>query len=358
MPTIKQSSSIVYSFKPKAVTKKLLGSLNDRARDVLINRFGLGLETEHKTLESIGRTYQITRERVRQIENSALVTIRKSQAFKEEESVFEELKKIVEAFGALVDEEAFLKTIAPKDKATQNHFLFYLALADQFHMFKENEHFNTCWSIDKDLCEKVHGALKTIYARMTDDDLIHHGNMVDNFLAELADISEHYKSEEIASRWLSISKKLAKSPLDEWGKATSPLIRTRGIKDFAYLVMRRHGNPMHFREVARAICDTFGRKTHIATCHNELIKDSRFVLVGRGFYALKEWGYRAGVVREVIRTILERTGPMTKDEIVDAVLKERFLKVNTILVNLQNPAYFTKDDQGKYHIKESIDNAE
>ena len=52
---------------------------------------------------------------------------------------------------------------------------------------------------------------------------------------------------------------------------------------------------MHFKEVAEAISKTFGKKTHYATCHNELIKDSRFVLVGRGMYALAEWGYQAGI---------------------------------------------------------------
>ena len=83
-------------------------------------------------------------------------------------------------------------------------------------------------------------------------------------------------------------------------------------------------------------------------CNNELIKDDRFVLVGRGYYALKEWGYKAGVVRDVIKDILEKEGPLTKDEVVEKVLKERFLKKNTILVNLQNPLYFTRTEDGKY----------
>jgi DNA-directed RNA polymerase delta subunit len=132
------------------------------------------------------------------------------------------------------------------------------------------------------------------------------------------------------------------------GPAESQNIKTRGIKDYAFLMMRKHGSPMHFREVAKAIVDTFGRKTHVATTHNELIKDPRFVLVGRGYYALAEWGYKPGVVREVIAEILEKEGPMTKDEIIDRVLKERFLKKNTILVNLQNPNYFARLDDGRY----------
>ena len=143
-------------------------------------------------------------------------------------------------------------------------------------------------------------------------------------------------------------KKISKNPLGEWGKIDSSNIKTRGIRDYAYLVMRKHGSPMHFKEVATAISDTFKKKTHMATTHNELIKDARFVLVGRGIYALKEWGYKPGIVRDVIKEILVKEGPLSKEDVVDRVMKERYLKKNTILVNLQNPKYFKKNKEGLY----------
>ena len=164
----------------------------------------------------------------------------------------------------------------------------------------------------------------------------------------MKDIAEEYKTEEIAKRWLTMSKVVSKNPLGEWGKSTSSNVRTHGVKDYAYLVMRRHGSPMHFREVADAITKTFDRKTHYATCHNELIKDPRFILVGRGMYALAEWGYKAGIAREIIRDILKREGPMTKEEVVEKVMKERYFKKNTILVNLVNSKYFKKNKNGLY----------
>ena len=164
----------------------------------------------------------------------------------------------------------------------------------------------------------------------------------------MKDVSEQYKNEEIAKRWLSMSKSISKNPLGEWGKTTSPNIHIRGVKDYAFLVMRRHGSPMHFREVADAITKTFGKKTHYATCHNELIKDSRFVLVGRGMYALSDWGYKTGIAREVVRDILKREGPLSKEDIVEKVMKERYFKKNTILVNIQNPKYFKKNKNGLY----------
>jgi hypothetical protein len=93
----------------------------------------------------------------------------------------------------------------------------------------------------------------------------------------------------------------------------------------------------------------FGKRAHEATTHNELIKDDRFVLVGRGLYALAEWGYVSGVVRDVIRKVLNKYGPMTREEIFNKVMKERYVKENTVLVNLQNSTYFKKDADGKYH---------
>ena len=337
----------VISFKPKQVTKKLLGTLQDRAHDIIVNRYGLGDDTEAKTLEAIGKKYGITRERVRQIENSALSAIRKSDTFKSEHKTFSELKDLIDSMGSLVHEDDFLSAVS-KDQNTKNHIHFYLVLGDEFKKMKEDEHFKSRWSIDEKLSEVVHNALHSVYKNLDDKELLSENDLVTRFIGELKDVSAQYKNEEIAKRWLSISKKIAKNPLGEWGPSDSQNVKTRGIKDFAYLMMKKHGSPMHFREVAKAIMDTFGRKTHVATTHNELIKDPRFVLVGRGYYALEEWGYKPGVVKEVIKEILKKNGPMSKEDIVDKVLKERFLKKNTILVNLQNAKYFKKNKQGLY----------
>ena len=125
-------------------------------------------------------------------------------------------------------------------------------------------------------------------------------------------------------------------------------INVKGIRDYAYLVIRRHGSPIHFKEVAELIKKLFNKKAHVATCHNELIKDSRFVLVGRGLYALKEWGYMSGVVKDVIKKILEKNGPLTKEQIIEKVLKERYVKENTIMVNLQNQKFFKKNKDHTY----------
>lgn len=335
------------TFKPKQVTKKVLSPLKDRAYEVIVSRYGLGKDINRKTLESIGEMYGITRERVRQIENAAIGAIRKSSAYKEEKSAFDELQKEIEMLGGVVAEADFLASHS-NDDITKNHIHFFLVLGEAFTKHKEDDHFQTRWSTDDEVTKVVHNSLRSLYENLSDNEIITEGELITRFLGELKDLSEKYRSEEIAKRYLSLSKRVSKNPLGEWGKAESSGVKTRGIKDFAFLMMRKHGSPMHFKEVAKAISDTFGRKTHIATCHNELIKDPRFVLVGRGIYALKEWGYKTGVVRDVISEVLRENGPMTKEEIVEKVLKERYLKKNTILVNLQNSKNFKKQKDGKY----------
>ena len=335
------------TFKPKQVTKHILSGLPQRAHEVIVNRFGLADDTQRKTLEAIGQKYGITRERVRQIENSALSLIRKSESFKNEKEVFEEIKKLITTLGGIISEHDLLNHLS-KDKLTQNHIHLYLTLGDAFTKHKEDDHFKTRWSVDSEIADQIHKSLKNLFANLSDDELISEGELISRFLEETKELSEQYRNEEIARRWLSISKKISKNPLGEWGKSTSSSIKTRGVKDYAFLMMRKHGSPMHFREVAKAVSSTFGKKCHIATCHNELIKDPRFVLVGRGIYALSEWGYKTGVVRDVIKELIKKNGPMSKDEIVDQVMKERYLKKNTILVNLQNSKYFKKNKLGQY----------
>lgn len=335
------------SYKPKTITKKILSPLQDRAFDVIVNRYGLGSDIERKTLEEIGQKYGITRERVRQIENTALGIVRKSQEYKSEEATFTELKKVIKEMGSMIVEEDLLKELA-KDKETQNHIHLHLVLGDSFIKHKEDELFRSRWTIDQKLSDLIHSSLENLYKGLSDEELVSENEVISRFLDHLKDVSEEYKNEELARRWLSMSKKISRNPLGEWGKIDSSNVRTRGIRDYAYLVMRKHGSPMHFKEVAKSISEVFNKKTHVATTHNELIKDDRFILVGRGIYALKEWGYKPGIVRDVIKEILKKEGPLSKEDVVDRVMKERYLKKNTILVNLQNPKYFKKNKSGLY----------
>jgi len=341
------SERINLSFKPKEIIKRLLSVLTKRGQDILISRYGLGSKTAKFTLDAIGKRYGITRERVRQIENHSLLIIRKSKVYKDLEPVFAELKKVILDLGGIISEKDLLKHLS-KDPNVQNYFYFLLIIGEEFKREKADEEFKHHWHVDRELAEKIKSALRKLYSSLSDDELVAEGDLVSSFLEEVKDLNEKYKNEEVIKRWFSISHKIDKNPLGEWGRASSSNVNAKGMRDYAFLVIRKHGSPIHFKEVAKAITQYFNKKAHVATTHNELIKDPRFVLVGRGLYALSEWGYMSGVVKDVIKKILEKEGPLMKDKIIEKVLKERYVKENTILVNLQNPKYFKKDSSGRY----------
>lgn len=339
------------TFKPKQVTKRLLSVLPDRARDVLEKRYGLGSNPETYTLEAIGKLYGITRERVRQIENYGIQTIQKSDAYDEFHSTFEELRGVIQNLGGVVNEHDLFSELT-KDQSLRNHLFFILIVGEPFRRIKEDASFNYRWCLEQKLSGTVEKALGRILDSLSEDDLVSEEEILARLRHELGEIEECYRDEAILKRWLKISKEIDRNPLGEWGVATSPNVRAKGIRDYAYLTVKRHGSPMHFKEVADSIKELFGKDAHIATTHNELIKDKRFVLVGRGLYALTEWGYSAGVVKDVLREVLQTHGPLTREEIIDKVRRERYVKDNTIVVNLQDVTLFKRLPDGNYILVE------
>jgi hypothetical protein len=281
---------IILTYRPEDVSKRLLGVLPDRSREVLVNRLGLSEGKDSQTLEAIGKKHGITRERVRQIENFALNSIRKSEQFEQEIPAFVELRDAMYERGGVVEEDSFLDHIAQKNKASKNHVRLLLVLGDDFTKLKEDKHFRHRWTMDEKISAEVHRSLHKLHGSLNDEHLISEEEIVNMLLEHIQDVPETHKNEEVAKQWLVISKVVGKNPLNDWGLALSPNVSVRGIRDYAFLVLRKNGKPMHFTDVAKAITRDFGKKAHTATCHNELIKDPRFVLVGRGLYGLSEGG--------------------------------------------------------------------
>ena len=152
----------------------------------------------------------------------------------------------------------------------------------------------------------------------------------------------------------SISKQL--STLNGlWGLAKWPTVNPRNIRDKIFVVLEAKHEPMHFSEIAKAISASNFRRKNVTTqaIHNELIKDPRFVLIGRGIYALDSWGYKRGTVADIITNILkEANEPLTREEIVKRVLHARKVKETTVLLNLQNKDLFEKVDRDSYKLAE------
>lgn len=336
------------SFSPKTVSKALLADLPERSRAVLTFRYGLGMGGERRTLDAIGKQYGITRERIRQIETHGVSAIRESKRYTEHSAAIDDLKRAFDELGSVLAEHVALEEMTKND-ADKNHVLFLLNVGHHFSYTREDNDFHAHWHINAALAESIARALRRLHDNVQPDELVPEAEFLILFSKSLSEEGIRSRPDEHLLRWLRISKRLSANPLGEWGRRESPHVRIRNTRDFAYLTLKRHGSPMHFKEVAGGIEKLFGRKTHPATTHNELIKDERFVLVGRGLYALKEWGYAPGIVRDVIKNILAQEGPLSREDIIERVKRERYVKDATVLVNLQHGT-FSRLPDGRYTI--------
>ncbi|MBI2038953.1 MAG: hypothetical protein HYT22_01570 [Candidatus Niyogibacteria bacterium] len=335
-----------YDFK--TITVSILKKLSGRSRDIIERRFGVGSRTRRQTLESIGRPYKITRERVRQIEAAALGKIRESATFALALPLIEALQKEIERRGGVWREDGLLAEFST-ESAVQNCVRFLLTLGPSFLRVGADEQCHHHWTTNSDVSKKAREALRG-FAGTLGEKLMSENEMLDRFGDHARTALSRTFPRDALFSWLDVSKLIRKNPFGEWGHASSPLVHPRGMRDYAYLVLKKHGSPLHFREVAKAIETMIGRGAHVQTVHNELIKDDRFILVGRGLYALSNWGYQPGIVRDIIAAVLSKQGPLVKDELIKRVQKERHVKENTILINLQNKQYFKKLSDGRFTV--------
>ena len=339
------------------ICSNLLEKLPERAKEVLLRRFGLANGKGRETLESIGENYGITRERVRQIEADALSKLKPK--LKEHQKIFQYFSDFLKSSGGLKKEDILLSKLG-REKF-QNQVYFLLEIAEPFLRFAENKDFYPFWTIKKESIISAQKIINLILNKFEKEKkpLTLNELFKINPPAELRLDWKKGLSGGWLSSYLEISKKILKGPEGLFGLKDWPEINPRGVKDRAFLVFKKEKKPLHFMDVANLLNSKF-RYSNISspalpqTVHNELIQDPRFILVGRGIYALSEWGYYPGQVKEVISRILEEAGkPLAKEEVLEKVFKQRLVKENTILLNLSNKKHFLRDSQGKYIVKEA-----
>jgi DNA-directed RNA polymerase delta subunit len=336
----------------KKICSDLLKGLPQRTTDIIERRFGLKAP-ERETLQEIGDSYKLTRERVRQIEEEGLAKCR--QKLQKYGDVFEYFSQTLKSFGD-VKKEALLLEFLGGGKF-QNHVYFLLTLNNDFKKIQEDENFYSFWAKTKEAVENAKKTVELTLNKFRSEKMLLPVEKVFNIQKEEIERALGKKiNKDIFASYLELSKNIQKNCEGQIGLRSWLEINPRGIKDKAYLVLKKETKPLHFRQVASYIDNLFStpdKKAHPATVHNELIKDERFVLVGRGMYALKEWGYIPGMVKDVILKVLkDAQKPLTKEEIAKKVIEQRLVKQNTVFLNLQDRELFEKDENGKYKIRE------
>lgn len=334
----------------KQVVNDILATIDrEREREIIARRFGLFDRKE--TLEQIGEMLGITRERVRQLEKAVITRLCASAEQGALPHVADFQNKVTELLqksgGVARVSELTAKLSDEPNREEQARVAFLSQLAPELAVVAEDDNFYNSVGIKGDHDEK---ALKTAV-----------GHLVDSIkqVGEPKTIEQIAKSAGIqdpkhAAALASTSKQLA-TLNSRWGLVKWPMVNPKNIRDKIYVILKEKGKHMHFNEIADAIKSSNFKRKDVTTqaIHNELIKDKRFVLIGRGIYALKEWGYEKGTVADIIGEVLREAGqPLHRDEIVKRVLKSRFVKETTILLNLQGKPQFKRVAKATYGLAE------
>lgn len=344
----------------KKTVADLLKNTSVRNKDIISRRFGLKTG-QKETLESIGASYSITRERVRQIEESTLSQLRQAAIDHSDVKRYIVLARdILNEHGGIIKEQDLFKSFSGSnsDNVNNSSLVFLLSLSDELARLSENDDFNSFWAVNNaTLASFVNTTDSLIKVLEKANRVVSNSDFV--FLAQKHGVPSFSTggkplSEADINLVMAISKNLGSNIFNEVGLASWSEIKPKGVRDKAFLVLKKSTKPQHFNDIASLInASGFNnKKANVQTVHNELIKDERFILVGRGMYALSEWGYRSGTVKDVLVDILKGSNkPMTRVALMAKVKDARMVKENTILLNLQDSKTFVKNPDGTYDLK-------
>lgn len=353
------------SFHPMEVIQTLLHSLSTKEADVIRRRFGLS-EKGKETLETIGLAYNVTRERIRQIENQSIQKMKQSTEFAEVMKPVEHLViTLLQHYGGVMTKDFMYHTLLHSQETEKLYrhavsFIISQLMNDKIDDVPKSKKYLPAWKLkftSLDTVDQVIAELERIIGAMGKPMTFHELFNALQATPLYAQQSEKL-TEDVILSYIEVSTILARNPFDDYGLAIWGAISPKRMHDRIYLVLKKEGEPLHFEEIAKRIAKIFKRKAYPPTVHNELILNAEYVLVGRGIYALSEWGYREGVVADVIIDVLQKANrPMKRSEIVDAVLKQRMVKKNTIHLALTDKSLFHKTKDAQYTLAPGISTA-
>ena len=342
------STNLSSAHSGEALLAALLSHFPDRSGVIVRDRYGVNGGHE-KTLEEIGKLHGITRERVRQIVDVIMKRIKEIMAREHEHMLVARVIAVVVAHGGIITTEELLEELGDGKIDEKKALLSLLPTFPGLKIIKATE--------------KHHGIVTTVefslpkwqYTISLIVTLLKSADEVQSFEDLYTLFAKKHGNEsinkDVFESLLAPSAEIEKNVFGRYGLSHWSMVRPRGTRERAHLILQVMKKPLHFREIARLI-DEHGlyksdKKTHPQTVHNELIKDERFVLVGRGTYALSDWGYRPGTVREVLSSILkDNNDPMSREELLSAVMKVRQVKRSTVIINLNS--FFTKVGKNIY----------
>lgn len=335
----------------------VLASLSEKERIVIERRIGMNGEKE--TLQNIGNSFKpaITRERVRQIEDAGIKKVGRIIKATELSTIQDKAREIISMHGGILTRQKLIAALINDmslSKEINSHILEVIVQSD-FEIVKSKprlgtQTYFTLPDISRKQVDAVHKeALKTLKRKK---DVMHRNELYEqiasNLKGEVGTLSNVF-----IDSVLDIFDDIVKGEEVLIGLTRWKILNPKTLKDKAIYVMKKEKLPMHFIDISNKISEYLGETVKINTIHNELIRNEEFILIGRGIYALKEWGFKPGTVLDVILDILAKNGgAMTTEDIIKKVLKVRNVKKTTIYMNLQNKKAIERVGRNFYAAKE------
>lgn len=349
-----QSAPLATSVNLADVIEEMFMVLTHKEKDVIVQRFSLD-NRPRRTLESIGQQFSVTRERIRQIEKIALGKLRRTVQTTRLSVVNEIATRVIAEHGGVLLEKKLvseiLNNLKSKDTVDANIIKLALNINQNLEHVDKTNIYNPFWrqkDIDLSLIGSIISAgLKSLKKK---SDVVNDAKLITLIRQLLGDKLSNVSDPMIISV-LEVDKRL-KRVEGGFGLMAWRHINPRSIRDKAYIILKKEKKPLHFVEIANKIAGAgFDKKlVTVQAVHNELIRYDQFVLVGRGLYALKEQGYERGTVADVIEELLRKKSPMTKQQIIEGVLKQRHVKKGTISLNLQKNSQFVRVGRAVYKL--------
>ncbi|HDZ9487128.1 TPA: hypothetical protein RUZ72_001254, partial [Vibrio cholerae] len=317
---------------------KTKGRSLKRDRDILYKRFGLEGSSKY-TLEDLGTFYDVTRERIRQIEAKSIKELDKTLLGKLKSKKWRLCPKIYAAYKSLKSELYHFEWLVRKDdidKVFSDHFgetlddayldLFmeimgYVKLPQSILGFRGSicESWSLAQKYNKKEIESVFVALDYIYdspKSVPIFDLI-------------VSAKKHNKNKKsISNNSIMVALSATTDIERDDDKVFVKFSRLRSASDKAYRVLESKSKPMHFSKITQEINFLEGSKGAIKETNlkNQLVADNRFSPIGRsGEWGLSEWDNLNNItIIQAIEKVLHESGePLLFSEIKKRVSELR-----------------------------------
>ncbi len=342
--------------------KDILIYCKPKERLVLMKKFWLNGE-KWIPLQRIGKEYNLTRERIRQIETQALMRFRRlivwNQTYME---VLQEAKKILDSHGGFLVEDALISKLVNKNmfKFTRQELKLILVSDFDVSFLKRNKYINKGFYLEplyEDMLTRMVLFIQDHFAtRQKSQDLYEFVWLLkEDFAKDFKEIG-YLKNDLFYINFFESIRDICVFD-GKIGLPTFEDVNPKTIKLKILYTMRRINKPVHYQELPTKIVEWFPQKSvKLNTVHNELVKNNDiFVNLGLGIYGLKERGYEGGQVKDIlVRIFNKHKRSMNVKELCKEMLKEKMVSPNTVMLNLQKyKDMFTRVEKGVYELNKT-----